>query len=123
MLARAQTPVAISAPPAANEYSSAHAGRVAATRPGREQQQAGERVDAVEVDPEDGLGRGVVAEVEARLGEEPGERPAELEDADRQHPLLQQGPGAAEAASRRTGGGAACSVIGSPFFGRRWGIT
>src|SRR5207344_1194099 len=46
---------------------------------GAEEQEAGDGVDAVEVDPEDALGRRPVAEVEARLGEQPGDRPADLE--------------------------------------------
>ncbi len=75
--------------------------------PGPEEQQSGQRVNAIEVDPQDRFRRRSVPEVERRLGEETGKRPRELEHADGEHALLRERPrplgGGVEGMSKRLG--------------------
>ncbi len=114
VLTSAQSPVAIRAPGGGERVEQRPRRPGREEEAGAEEQEPGERVHAVEVDPEHACGRGAVAEVEAGLRDEAGQRPRELQDADHEHPLLGQGPTAGRdgVEGARRWCWAACSVIG-----------
>ena len=59
---------------------------------GQEEEEPRERVDAVEVDSENSLGRRVGAEREARLGDQAGQGPGQLQGRQDHDALLGEGP-------------------------------